>query len=414
MKKSATITLVLILTVLPPLAVTSTCLGDLTILWQTDFNESELNSIQRVVLTPDGSSILAFHETPSAVVRVENMDVSTGGVNWSQAVPVSGVGLAGWIDNAGDTYLGRGTVTKYDAQFSTPEWSYSGGSGFQVIMNILTDDPQNVFVAGYQGGGTGQGSRAVKLDSSGGLVWEHLSDKTGGADNYGMGMALDSSGNLYRVGWDRLDPAILSSIRGRIIGHGAANGAEIMTTVVAETNSVMRSVFIDANDDLYIGYTYDVFSGKRIKSGIERSVVQKLDLQGNVLWEHRFSDVGMYLRNNSIHRATENTFYVVYETNVAGLLYPGIAEFNGDGALLWSDIIDRPGWESTGGLAVTDGVAYLGLREIEDFSQTQVLAVQVPEPATMAPLVLGGLAVLRRRSHWRRHLVRRRKRGMCK
>ena len=36
-------------------------------------------------------------------------------------------------------------------------------------------------------------------------------------------LALDSSGNLYRVGWDRLDPGVLSSIRGRIIGHGAAN-----------------------------------------------------------------------------------------------------------------------------------------------------------------------------------------------
>lgn len=58
-------------------------------------------------------------------------------------------------------------------------------------------------------------------------------------------------------------------------------------------------------------------------------------------------------------------------------------------------------------------IVHIGYSDLDTLELVHAWA-QIPEPATLSFLTLGGLAVLRRRSPGRRRLVRRRKRGECK
>jgi hypothetical protein len=164
--------------------------------------------------------------------------------------------------------------------------------------------------------------------------------------------------------------------RGRLLGHLAADGREFLSVAVAEPDSLIGGVIVDANDDLYIAYTYD-----RGLSGQEKTVVQKLDQQGHVLWEFRFDAAGMRVNRKALANSGHNTFLLAYEQDQEGTAYPGLAEFTYDGQLVWMKTIDRPGWDVTfAGLSSTADMVYVGLNNQADQQQSKVMAVQTDLP----------------------------------
>lgn len=383
--------------------------GAVPILWQADPDGSGVvtnnNSISRVKLTPDKNNVMVFHYNGGAYgipTRVDKLDASTGNFVWplpgykTVTKPGERISLNGWVDGSGNLFImgswSGNTIWKYDSELATQLRSYTGGSGFEYVMDAMTDEFDNIYVSGMTGSWSNQGSRLVKLDENCNQIWTCLSKNTSQKDDYGRGIVLDSSKNVFRVGMDS-SPGEGVPFRGRLIGHNASNGAEFLNYTVNETNSGILGITIDSDDYIYIAYCYGYTT-----SGQERTVVQKLERVGNtanVLWEYRFEDIGMYLGRDTIVKHTGNSFYVAFNLRQGGTTLPGIAEFDLNGNLLWKDTIDRPGLWNLSSIDATDNYIYVGLTNYADGSQTQVLCLAAlegePEWSSLSGIVFDDL-----------------------
>jgi len=356
----------------------------LSIVWQRDLNATVVNDITGVKLTPDRTRLKVFHYTsldwqhPSYSAPFEELDTTTGSVVWSKTITKPGIRIAGAgaVDGEGNVYfggIGSGeNFWKYDAEMENQLWAYhSTGPGFVYPGPTLTDDANNVYVSGYTASMPGEGSRLVKLTKDGHVVWEVLSKYTSGYDGYIFAMALDSQRNAFRVGADAVPAAPAS--RGRILGHRASDGQEFLSVPVAEPNSAVTGVATDAQGNIYIAYSYNLWAAYQSRSGQERTVVQKLSPDGNVLWEYRFPEVGLYTPFDALAKHSDHSFYLAFHQKQDGQIFPGIAAFNADGQLLWRELLPRPGWEFGSGLQLDGDSIYVGLNNLAATSRTQVL-----------------------------------------
>jgi hypothetical protein len=188
-------------------------------------------------------------------------------------------------------------------------------------------------------------------------------------------MALDSKGNLYRVGRDDF---VRDSIRqrGRLLGHDAESGALILNKQL-EPNTWIQGVLVDAEDNLYIACRLGVYAQADKLSDKCRTVVQKLDPKGRMIWERALPAEGIAPNPKGLLRRDAESFYVAFQQLCEGIWLPGVAEMTYDGELRWMGLIDRPGWEAgNSGYDARDGVIYVGLTNSADQNQTQVVALK--------------------------------------
>jgi hypothetical protein len=357
------------------------------VVWQADLNHTAANTISGLKLTPNNDNLIIFHYTAydyGVPGRFEKLDASNGNVIWLKTVTKPGerIALSGWVDNNENIYFGSSwsgyTLWKYNSTLSSQLGSYTGGTGFEYVYNIITDDSGNIYAAGHVGSWSGAPSTVVKLNSNCSLIWSStIGSYTGSKDRFTHGLALDSNRNVFHVGHD-YHPGF-PACRGRIIGHLASNGAVFLNKLVDESNSGGYGVIADAEDKIYVGYSYNLWKPDQTYTLAERSAILKLNQNGSVVWKYTFDDVGMYLPWGCIVKHTDNSFYVAFNLHKNGTVYPGIAEIDSDGNLLWKDTIDKPGWEIAQSSFDADGDhLYLGLNNPNDGTKTQVLCLRKP------------------------------------
>jgi hypothetical protein len=137
-------------------------------------------------------------------------------------------GYAIAVDGSGNVYVaGRSNATwglpvraytggddtfaaKLDASGNLMWNTFLGGSGVDYGLGIAVDESGNVYVVGQSNATWGSPVRAfsgdgdafaAKVDSSGNLTWNTF---LGGSDlDAGYGIAVDGSGNVYMAGWSR-------------------------------------------------------------------------------------------------------------------------------------------------------------------------------------------------------------------
>lgn len=389
--------------------------ASIPVIWQADPNGSYLdtnitgNGITRVKLTPDNNYVMVFHYNGGQYgipTRVDKLDASTGNFVWPDNKDYPGnedyfkevqkpgerLSLNGWVDCNGNLYIMGSwsgyTIWKYDPNLETELCSYTGGSGFEYVRNAI-DDCEYLYVSGMTGSGSNQGSRLVKLDLDNcNEICSIVSKHTSAKDEYGLGIALDSSKNVFRVG---MDSSFGASDHGRLIGHSNIDCSEICNYTVNESNSKITGITIDSDDYVYIAYCYNY-----TPAGQERTVVQKLVRSGgtaSVVWEYIFDDIGMYLPHDAIIKHTENSFYVAFNVRQDSTTLPGIAEFDLDGNLLWKETIDRRGWNLGSGIDAYEDYIYVGLTNDADASQTQVLCLAPEPPCELIPEEIASMDV---------------------
>ncbi len=358
--------------------ITAAANADIHVIWEKDLSQTYCNDITRVKLSPDSNNVFVFHYRHdwSEPTHVEKLDAATGNVVWAKTVTKSGERITwnGWVDSSGNLFItptyGGYTLWKYDSELATELWSYTGSSGFEYVETVITDELNDVYASGYTGSFSGDGSSIIKLTSSGSLVWSNNYKATNSNDSYSM-LALDSNKNLFRGGHDG---GARPTDCGRLLGHSASNGDIFLNVSLQQTNSSVYGVLVDAEDNLYMDYSYDIWISYGVKSGEERSAIQKIDQQGNAIWEYLFDDVGIFFERNNIVKHTDNSFYVSFTLRKNGTVYPGVAEITSDGALLWKETVDNPGWVvAYSGIDAEGNNIYLGLNKADDRNQTKVL-----------------------------------------
>jgi hypothetical protein len=377
----------------------SCCQASIPVLWQTPVNSTSRNDIYRIKLTPDGNTLVVFHYTgydAGVPGRIEKLDVATGAITWSNSLALSSqrIFLSGWVDASGNLIFGGSygcyTAWAYDPTLSNALFSYScsGCSGFEYIDNIAADTLNNLYLGGFTGSSSGDGCRVVKLDSSWNFLAASQTNHTSGKDEYAEGMAFDQNGNLFTVGADRPGNDY-NGVQGRIIQHRASDLAETLDVTVAQTDSDATGVVCDSAGSCFVGYSYNLCDSSGQPTGAEQAVIQKRDSQGNVLWEYDFPESGTYLAAmNALRLHTTNQFYVAFFQRINGLVYPGIAEFNFNGQLLWQDTINLPGASfQRAGLEVSGNTILAGLtytNAIDADQNTNTVVVKLQEETVPA------------------------------
>jgi hypothetical protein len=355
-------------------------------------------------LTPDGSSLLLFcdplpHNSQAAVM---SLGPHTGNIGWTKNVPIAGYDLiSGGLDGGGNVLLGSGwgghTVYKYDPTVTTQQWSYSNASNsFEYVDNIVTDGAGNVYASGHCGSGWGSGSTLVKLTSTGALSWSAFDKNTTAKDDYGCALALSPDGHVYRGGgvW----PMDANSV-GRVMGYSVSTGSETLNLKLSEPNSCVYGLVTDSQSNIYVAYTYNQYNGDQL-TGQEKTVFEKLDPQGNVMWQQRFGDIpGMYVgscgqnSSDSLIKTSDDCFYLAFSQQSGSTVLPGLAEIDSSGQLVFMDTLNMPGYEARHGIVAGDNMVYEALA-LADNSDHVVVALGVPEPSTFVLLGVGAIGLI--------------------
>ena len=192
------------------------------------------------------------------------------------------------------------------AQSEVWQWAkQAGGTYWDEGCDIAIDSSGNSYVTGYFYGTASFGSTTLtssgdidifvaKLDSSGNWLW--VKQAGGTSDDYGLGIATDSSGNSYVTGYFRGtasfgNTTLTSSGQDDIfVAKLDSNGNWLWAKKAGGTNNDEgRSIAIDSSGNSYVtGYFYSVTASfgsiTLTSSGSYDIFVAKLDSSGNWLW----------------------------------------------------------------------------------------------------------------------------------
>ena len=135
---------------------------------------------------------------------------TSGTIQWQRTLgpgSASAYGVA--VDSSGNVYVGGYVIpgASFDIQIAkyntsgTIQWQrkLSGYPSNDYGVSIALDSSGNVYVGGYTTLSGSYYMQVVKCDNSGVIQWQRTLGGTG--DSFGTGIAVDSSGNIYFCGY---------------------------------------------------------------------------------------------------------------------------------------------------------------------------------------------------------------------
>ena len=265
---------------------------------------------------------------------------SSGIIQWQRTL--GGVGSdQGWgiaVDGSGNVYITGETqssgaggpdalIAKYDAATGTRIWQRTlGGVGSDVGYDIAVDGSGNVYVSGYTTS-SGAGSADVliaKYNTSGTIQWQRT---LGGVNSdYGTGIAVDGSGNVY--------------ITGFTLSSGEANGnvliAKYDTSGTIQWQRTLGGAGFDSGYGIAVDGSGNVYITGRTDSSNAGSydvLIAKYDTNGGRIWQRTLGVAGQ----DYVYGIAVDSSGNVYITGwTAGSTYGVdllIAKLPGDGSL---------------------------------------------------------------------------------
>lgn len=292
-------------------------------------------------------------------------------------------------------------------QLGSTEDDYSG--------SVALDESGNVFITGSTDGslgGANAGGRdafLAKYDATGGLLWaEQLGTDRG--DGW-LSVALDGSGNAFVSGFTSGDLAGVSAgnydaILAKYDPDGTLLWVEQLGTWQTDDS---LSTAVDGSGNVFIsGRTSDNLGGAH--AGGSDAFLAKYDPDGNMLW---ISQLGTATRDGSSSVAVDgsgNAFISGYTAGALGDTFWAshdafLAKYDAAGNLRWVEQLGTDAWDVSMSMAIdkSNNVLMSGYTEGSfggnnvGYDDTFLVKFVVPEPCAMSLLILGGLAVRRRR-----------------
>lgn len=237
----------------------------------------------------------------------------------------------------------------------------SGGFGFDIARAVAVDGIGNVSVVGYSSATWGSPVRAfsgmmdifaVKLDSSGNLVWNTFLGGT--ATDYGKAVAADAIGNVYVTGSS--DAAWGSPVLAYGGGTAAvaakldASGTVIWNTFFGSSGSnSAEGVTVDGIGNVYVAGNSSATWGSPVGSfnGGEDAFAAKFDPNGTLIWNSFIGSVSSDTGQAVFLDGTGNVFVVGYSDATWGSpsrAYSGsfdvfAAKLDSGGTLTWNTFL---------------------------------------------------------------------------
>jgi predicted secreted hydrolase len=264
-----------------------------------------------------GSPVRAYTGGDAFAAKLD----SSGGLTWNTFLGGSGgeddgYGIA--VDGSGNVYV----TGKSDATWGSPVRAY-GGSGWDafaakldstggltwntflggsgggdISFGIAVDGSGNVYVAGTSYATWGSPVRAytsngdvfaAKLNASGGLTWNTFLG--GSAYDYGYGIVVDGSGNVYVAGYS--DATWGSPVRAYTGGAdafaaklNASGGLTWNTFLGGSGDDVGSGIVVDGSGNVCVAGSSSATWGSpvRVYAGGDDTFVAKLNTSGGLTW----------------------------------------------------------------------------------------------------------------------------------
>lgn len=198
------------------------------------------------------------------------------------------------------------------------------GSGQDYGQNVALDSFGFIYVVGYT---SSQGSGSwdlllIKYDNTGVILWQRtLGD---GNSNYGLGIRIDPSDNVYVTGGDN---------GGLLLAKYDINGNLFWQVRLANGNSG-NSLDFDSLGNIYIATQYGTYDGQIVKFNPQGSLVWQKDIRPGIAY-HNNTGLDLVINSN-------NEIYMAYRFCKAaeGVYEAGIIKWNTSGSIVGQQFTD--------------------------------------------------------------------------
>ncbi len=252
---------------------------------------------------------------------------------------------------AGNTYsFGAGSLdmvlVKFDSS-GVQQWNRTwGGSDDDYGHGVAVDSSDNVYLAGgtESFGAESYDMVLVKYDSSGVQQWNRIWD--GGDADYGRGVAVDSSNNVYLAGDTRSFGA--GSFDMVLVKYDSSGVQQWYHTWGGGDGDYGSEVTVDSSDNLYLaGYT------RSFGAGSSDMVLVKYDSSGVQQWNRTWGGSDGESGSGVAVDSTNNV-YLAGETESFGAGYEDmvLVKFDSSGVQQWYRTWGGSEWDVGNGVAV--------------------------------------------------------------
>ena len=217
-------------------------------------------------------------------------------------------------------------------------------SGLDYFQASAIDSSGNVYLVGYTTTEEPFGNREAlisKYNSSGVQQWQRLLGDSN--PNYAYAVVLDSSGDVYVSG-------IGDSFDGLIFKYNSSGTLQWQKDI-----PYMQNAFIamDSSNNIYVAGTY--YTGG-VSNNNRNWLIMKLNNSGSLTWAREMTGSTTDLVTGIAVDSSGNVFVSGY--NFAG--QAGIVKYNTSGTFQWHRKLDGTSWEYSGGVAVdSSGNSYV-------------------------------------------------------
>ncbi|MFX1479926.1 MAG: SBBP repeat-containing protein [Promethearchaeota archaeon] len=221
-------------------------------------------------------------------VKYDGNGVQKWNRTWGGTGTEAAYGVA--VDSSDNIYLTGETRTfgagmsdlvlvKYDSS-GVQQWNHTwGGTESEFCYGVAVDSLDNVYVSGVTGsfGGGGNDMVLVKYDGNGVQQWNRT---WGGTDlDWGYGVAVDSSDNIYHTGRTRNFGMGNSDLA--LVKYDSSGVQQWNRTWGGPDNDVGVDVAMDSSDNIYVSGVTRSFG-----AGNSDLVLVKFDGNGVLQWNH--------------------------------------------------------------------------------------------------------------------------------
>jgi len=260
---------------------------------------------------------------------------STGAIQWQNRLGASAqtsVGTSVAVSSTGNVYA-FGYSDAYDGglDFQLAKYDSSGTLQWQVLFGqasqsdygngIAMDSSENLYVCGTSGSNDTMG--IVKYNSSGTVQWQRRLYASGGQIVRGNGVAVDSSANVYVVG----NSFVSGSAKMQIAKYNSSGTLQWQVSVGASTTTG-NSIAVDSSGNVFtVGYSNN--------TGVDTAQLLKYNTSGVLQWQRTLGSSRASYAFGICTDATGNVYFCGYTNTQFNSNDALIAKYNSSGSIQW-------------------------------------------------------------------------------